>query len=45
MAYFTDNFKEIEAVQFINAASEELKEAFNVPFGDIKSLAFQVKGR
>jgi hypothetical protein len=29
MAYFTDNFKEIEAVQFINAASEELKEAFN----------------
>ena len=29
MAYFIDNFKEIEAVQFINAASEELKEAFN----------------
>ena len=23
---FTDNFKEIEAVQFINAASEELKD-------------------
>lgn len=29
MTYFTSNFKEIEAVQFINAASEGLEETFS----------------
>lgn len=29
MTYFIDNFKESEAVQFINAMSEELEEAFS----------------